>query len=313
MKLGWISAVVALALVAIGFGVLPAPRALAAGITSISIDYFPANIPTDAASPCSSGGGTPFAMHVTVNGTANQNFVIKTRLGAGACTWRPDNGAWTTDNTTYTALTRGTIEPDGNVSLWLYGRANSNATTSLTVRARGCDAAWSACVDNIDSPAQTVALMNMVFSGGWLEETNGAARAGRAFVVKNGASIVGLYVSEDNGVNEGYPAALMAAAVPAAIGYSKVAVPDCSSCNYTTESWDLATPDTPVGQVNTMGTGACPNTVTAGSTTSLDACSAPTAITLRTLSATSRSTATAPVASLALLGGLAVLMRRRKV
>jgi hypothetical protein len=37
-----------------------------------------------------------------------------------------------------------------------------------------------------------------------------------------------------------------------------------------------------------------------------------TAITLHTLSATSRSTATAPVASLALLGGLAALMRRRK-
>ena len=151
--------------------------------------------------------------------------------------------------------------------------------------------------------------------GGWLEETNGSARADRAIVIKSGSTIVGMYVAENNGVNEGYPAVLAAAvpAAPVSAGYLKIAVPDCTSCNYTIESWDLAAPGTPVGQVNTMGSGACPDTVTAGSTTSLDACSAPTAVTLRTLFATSRSTATGAVASGALLGGLAALMRRRKV
>ena len=312
MKQKAISVVLALALAVIGCAALPAPRVLAAGITSISIDYFPAYILTDAASPCSSGGGTPFAIRVTVNGAANQNFAIKTRLGTGACTWTSVNGAWTTDSAAYTALTRGTIEPDGNVSLWLYGRANSNATNLLTVRARGCDATWSVCADNIDSPAQTVTLMNVAASGGWLEETNGAARAGRAFVVKNGTSIVGMYVSEDNGVNEGYPATLMAVVAPAAGGYAKVAVPACTTCNYTVESWDLTAPGTAVGQINTMGSGTCPNDVTVGGTTSLDACNVPTVVTLRTLSAASSSPTPAPFAGLVLLGGLTALVRRRR-
>jgi hypothetical protein len=315
MKHRGFSVVVALVLVAIGCVVLPAPRAFAAGITSISIDYFPANIPTDAASSCSGGGGTPFAMLVTVNGTANQNFAIKTRLGTGACTWRPDNGTWTSDSTTFTGLTRGTIEPDGNVSLWLFGRANSNATTSLTVRARGCDAVWSVCADTIDSSAQTVALMNMTSSGGWLEETNGAARAGRAFVVKNSTGIVGMYVSEDNGVNEGYPATLMPAAAPAVAGYSRVAVPACTECNYTVESWDLAAPGTAGGQIHTMGSGGCPNSVTAAGTTSLDACISPTVISLRALNVDGGISPqiALPFVGLALLSGLAALVRRCKV
>ena len=83
MKQKAISVVLALALVAIGFVVAPASRVLAAGITSISIDYFPAYILTDAASPCSSGSGTPFAILVTVSGTANQNFAIDTVRNRG--------------------------------------------------------------------------------------------------------------------------------------------------------------------------------------------------------------------------------------
>jgi LPXTG-motif cell wall-anchored protein len=150
--------------------------------------------------------------------------------------------------------------------------------------------------------------------GGWLEETNGTARAGQAYVVKSGATIVGMYVSEDNGVNEGYPATVMAAAAPAAAGYSKVAVPACTDCNYTIESWSLAAPGTTDGLINTMGSGTCPNTVTAGSTTSLDTCTTPTVVSLRSLKAAGGSAplAALPAAGLALLGGLAVLLRRRR-
>ncbi len=154
--------------------------------------------------------------------------------------------------------------------------------------------------------------MNMTSSGGWLEETNGFSRAGKAYAVKSGATLVGLYVSEDNGVNEGYPAAL-AAAAPMAAGYSKVAVPACTTCGYTIESWNLAAPGTSVGQVNTMGDGACPNDVSAGAVTSLDTCTAPTAITLRTLTARAPLSplAAAPVVGLALAGGWVALRRRR--
>lgn len=312
MRRKWLSLVLAFILVALAFGALPTPQAAAAGITSISIDYYPTYIPTDAANPCSSGGGTPFAVRITVNGTANQAFGAKIRLGTAACTWRPDNSTWTTDSTSYTALTRGTIGAGGSVSMWLYGRANSTATASLTVRARGCDAGYTTCADNVDSPAKAVTLMNMTSSGGWLEETNGFSRAGKAYAVKSGATLVGLYVSEDNGVNEGYPAAL-AAAAPMAAGYSKVAVPACTTCGYTIESWNLAAPGTSVGQVNTMGDGACPNDVSAGAVTSLDTCTAPTAITLRTLTARAPLSplAAAPVVGLALAGGWVALRRRR--
>lgn len=281
-------------------GVVSIPKVAAAGIDSISIDYFPTYIPTDAAIPCSSGGGTPFAIRITVAGVANQNFVVKARLGTGACTWRPDNSTWTTDSTTFTSLTRGTIGADGTVSMWLYVRANTNATTSLTVRGRGCDATWSTCADSIDASAQTVTLMNMTASGGWLEETLGTARAGRTVVVKSGTSIVGMYAAEDNGVNEGY--------AYTAGGY-KVAVPDCTGCGYTVETWDLATPNVAVDQVNTMGTGSCPSDVSVGGTTSLNACDTPTAVTFSGLSAAS------PFAALA-VGLLAatglVVLRKRK-
>jgi hypothetical protein len=111
--------------------------------------------------------------------------------------------------------------------------------------------------------------------GGWLEETTGTARAGRTVVVKNGTSIIGMYAAEDNGVNEGY-------------GYSpggfRVAVPDCTTCGYTIETWDLALPGTAVGTINTMGSAGCPNTVTAATITSLNSCTTPTSITLKSLS-----------------------------
>lgn len=141
--------------------------------------------------------------------------------------------------------------------------------------------------------------------GGWLEETHGVARAGRAYVVKNSTStIVGMYVSEDNGISEGYPASS---------AYSKVAVPDCATCGYTVESWNLTAPGTAVGEVNTMGAGSCPNTATAGGTTSLDTCHVPTAISLRTLTARAPLSplAALPVAGLALAGGAAAWRRRR--
>ncbi len=54
----------------------------------------------------------------------------------------------------------------------------------------------------------------MSASGGWLDDTSGTTRAGCAVVVKNASDIVGLYVAENNGVNEGY----------SGTGYYKVSV-----------------------------------------------------------------------------------------
>jgi len=319
MKHGWISLVVALALVAIGFGVLPAPRVWA-GAATTTYDYVPAYIPDDS---------TPIVVRVTFSGlTLGDCYVYKARLYKASTyygeTWNATTSNWVASGGIYSSQNQFTATATSQ-SFWVYVRNSTLAASTISGDARlaivassnGATCAAGLSFNNGTPANVTIIKMTSggtpVQFGGWLEETNGAARADRAIVIKNGSTIVGMYVAENNGVNEGYPAVLSAApAAPVAAGYFKIAVPDCVSCNYTVESWALTTPGSAVGQVNTMGAGGCPNTVTAGSTTSLDACSAPTAITLRTLSATSRSTATVPIASLALLGGLAALMRRRK-
>ncbi len=291
--------VLSLALALGAWVVRPTPQVRAA-ISSLTIDYYPAYIHLGEADVCNSG--TPFAVRVTVFGNVGDNFAVKIRLGTGACTWSPISNQWLTDSGAFTSMPRGTIGSNGEATLWLYGSAKSSATSSLTVRARTCNSDWSSCpTPNVDSPPVTVNFLNMSSTGGWLEESNGTARAGRAVVVKNGTTIVGMYVAEDNGVTEGYSGA----------GYYKVAVPVCSNCGYTVETWALNNPNVPVDKVNTMGTGGCPNNVGAGSVTSLNSCTVPTSVTLASARA---RTAVWPLAAALIVGSVALGMawRRRK-
>jgi hypothetical protein len=192
--------------------------------------------------------------------------------------------------------------------MWLYGRAISTATTPLTIRARVCDATFSTCpTPNVDSASYTVTMMNMSSSGGWLEESTGTSRAGRAVAVfdnnvLDSGNLVGLYVTEPNGVNDGY------SNDP---GYYRVAVPDCTDCNYRIETWELNNPGTPVGQSNIMGTNGCPNNVAAGTVQSLNDCNIPTAVTLSTFSANASLPLLLLVVVGLLVGGTALLGRRR--
>lgn len=295
---------IALMVVVGAWGTMPAPDARAA-VAGITIDYYPQNIPSDGGTNCTTGG-TPFAVRVTVSGDVGQNFALKIRLGTGGCTWNSTTSTWTSDLTAFTVLPRGTIGAGGTATLWLYGRATSTATASLTVRARACDATFSSCpTPNIDSAASAVTLMNMTTSGGWLEETDGASRAGRMVVVKNGASIVGMYAAENNSVTEGY------SYTPG--GY-RVAVPSCAGCGYTIETWLPSNPGTAVDTVNTLGIDGCPSDVAAGATTSLDSCTTPTAVTTRALSANAAPTAAASLIGLGAVAGAAALLiaaRRR--
>jgi hypothetical protein len=150
----------------------------------------------------------------------------------------------------------------------------------------------------------------MASGGGWVEESTGTARAGRAVAVKSGTNIYGLYVAEDNSVNEGY----------SGTGYYKIAVPTCTNCGYSIETWDFNSPGVAIGQVNTMPDANGNNTVSAGATTSLTF-SKPTAITLSSLTAASPLPAALPFLGLVALGGLAAvaalgigagLVRRRR-
>jgi hypothetical protein len=299
-----ISIAVSVALALGLWGVMPTEKAFAA-VTAISIDYFPVYIPNDGGTNCTTQG-TPFAVRVTVTGDPSQNFALKVRLGTGGCTWRSDTATWTNDSTAYTSLPRGTLDGSGVATLWLYGRANSSATASLTVRARACDATFATCpTPNVDSAAQTVTLMNMTSAGGWLEESNGTSRAGRAVVVRNGSTIIGMYGVEENNVTEGY------SSTP---GYFRVAVPECATCGYTIETWDMALPGTNVGTVNTMGSNGCPNTVAVATITSLNACAVPTNITLKSVSASTTQESGALLifaGALAATVGVIMLVRRR--
>jgi hypothetical protein len=268
-----------------------------AAISSVVINYYPLHIPIgDGANPANCvTGGTPFAVRVTVNTTTpNENFAAKVRLGTAGCTWNPITSTWTNDSTAFTSLPRGTTDGAGTATFWLYGRATSSATTSLTVRVRACDATFTTCpTPNADSTAATVSLMNMSTTGGWLEESTGTSRQGRTVAVFNSSNqLVGLYVAENNGVNEGY------SSTP---GYFRVAVPECTDCGYRIETWALNAPGTAVGQINTMGQNGCNNNIAAGAIVSLNGCSVPTAV---TLTQQNSQTPTSPSSALWLLVGV---------
>jgi len=322
MKGKWASAILAATLIVAAFVALPTPRVLAAG----TIDYYPVLFPADTTSTdCSTG--TPYAIHVNFSGLTSANtYTIKayhyntTDTTNRGCLWNFQTNTWVAIDNFYNNLP--TITGVTQWSGWIYLKevtqhaAQTSTANGLRLRVRfrtgstNMDATISAGLVAAD-----ISVSCTTNCGGWLEETDGSTRAGRAIAVKDGSTIVGMYVAEDNGVNEGYPAALIAAvpAAPAAAGYLKVAVPACTTCNYTVESWDLSAPGTPVGQINTMGTGTCPNTVTAGSTTSLNTCDSPTAITVNSFEthAPLNPFAAAPVLGLALAGGVFVWRRQR--
>jgi FlaG/FlaF family flagellin (archaellin) len=278
MKNKGLSLVIAVALVmAVALTGAPAPSAWAAG----TILYYPTNVAQDAVfSGTALTAGTPFAVYTEITGapastSCNGPKVRLLSLSTGGTadanfrTWTDTTNGWLTDSGAWASFPTITTDASGSWSGWAYGAVPSTATnTWLSIRIR-CG------TTNYDITTRvSVTLMNMTNSGGWLDETDGTARAGRAVVVKNGTTIVGMYVAEDNSVTEGYSGS----------GYFKVAVPNCTTCGYTIETWNLAAPNTAVDTVNTMGLGGCLNDVTAAGTTSLNSCTTPTAITLNTFS-----------------------------
>jgi len=299
----------ALALALSVWGGLPTQKA-SATLTSIQFDYFPLYIPIDT-SDCTTGG-TPFAVRVTVFGTANDPITIQ--LGnvgpsESACTWNPDTSQWVSISSLPPAHRRAVIGSEGNVEVWLYGRFQGTAGGgTLRARAYLCtDDTYTTCPTTPNVTANVgVTKMDMTpttGNGGWLEESDGVDRAGRAIAVKNASSqVIGLYVAEPNGVSEGY----------SGDGYYKIAAPVCPTCGYRIETWALDTPGTSVGVFNTMGLNNCPNTISAGVVTSLNACNAPTAITLISFSATTPAGKATLLALLLLASALVVISIRRR-
>jgi len=294
-----------LALALAVWGGLPVHKAQAA-ITSVTIVYWPSHIPMDASNPCDTGGGTAYGVYVTVTGDPNENFTLSTAVGSTGCTWDAVNGAWRTEIATWDLYPRYNTGPTGTVSMWVYGRVYAGTSSSLLrISAYPCNADWSLCFAPTFS-TKTITKMDMTTQGGWLVETGEAGRQGRTIVVRNGATINGIYIAEDNGINEGY--------AYAAGGY-KVSVPACANCGYTIETWLPSAPGTAEGGINTMGANGCPSDIVAGAISSLDTCNSPTAILLESFAGTSQGGVTTLIlVSLALafvMGGLILVQRRR--
>lgn len=279
---------------------MPAQRVAAETTTIV---YWPSSIPADSS--------TPFSVFVSfIEGTPDTDYYVTVYVYGSAAygnsnsqayNWRSDISEWKYAGSTTTDRITVKTDGDGNWSGWVHVRVNTPSTyTTASLRARIRPVAINESFDD----TKTVDLLDMTGGatnpGGWLEESQGDARAGRAVVVKDGTDIVGMYVAEDNSIVEGYTSDA---------GYYKVAGPSCTSCGYTLETWDLSAPGTVVDKVNTMGQESCPADIAAGSTTSLDSCTTPTTVTFSGLNATSPfvALAMALVASTGL-----VILRKRK-
>lgn len=204
-----------------------------------------------------STSGTPFAVFVNFSGQANTQYYVTGYFyyssTASGYIWHLQNGAWFSTPGTTTSRPIITTDNNGNWKGWLVFKTNSSTTFGGPVNFR----VRFYLTSNIDATLYTVNLMNMSTSGngGWIEgnaNLDGNPAQNKIVVVKNsGGTIVGIYITEDNGVDEGY------SSTP---GYFKVGVPQ--GCDYTVELWD---PITNTIYPNGSVSGICVN---AGSVTS---------------------------------------------
>jgi len=215
------------------------PKASAAGAPSVGIS--PLYVPIDAAAAT----GTPFMVYVQITGgAASAAYYYKMRAGIGTAlasgmTWVNSTGVvpnvWGTDSATWTNVGVATLDAGGAWSGWVAMKVLSTITsvagyspTAVLIRPR---VRLSGTTTNIDSPtATTVTALDMTSgtgTGGWISGTAYLADTttpaqNKIVVVKNGATIIGMYATEDNSVNEGYAATpgTFKAAAPVGTGYS---------------------------------------------------------------------------------------------
>ncbi len=268
---------------------------------SSTIEYYPSYLAND--------GTTPIAAYVRFTGlNASTSYYYKLKYSTiSGYTWNPSTSTWVANNSSASAFPSfSTGSGQTEYSLWIYMRSASGPASTGDFEMKAGVSTGGAFAYGT---GVTVTVMDMSTNGGWVEESAGTARAGRAVVVKNGTNIVGMYIAEDNGVDEGY----------SGTGYYKIAVPTCTNCGYTIETWELSNPGTAVGKINTMGQEGGANSVNAGQTTTLNF-DTPTVITLAILRAKPNGQS-APLswtmavlvgASLATVGASIIAFRRQR-
>ncbi|MEF3244957.1 MAG: Ig-like domain-containing protein, partial [Caldisericaceae bacterium] len=251
MKQRFLSVLVVIAIL-LSF-VLPLGSIVRAAV-SVSVINIPTYIPIDCStSTTTPGNGTPIAVYVkATGGAANTTYRIKSRVGPTTSTlsyaiWWANVSttpySWGNDSTAWSSSWPITTDGSGIWSGWIVTKVNTsiasntnfNWSNNIYYRARLREGS-----SNRDSQAVSITPLNMTSSGsgtlgGWIEgiayDTTGTPLQGYPVVVKNSSgTIIGIYLTEDNNVNEGY------SATP---GYYKVAAPVGSG--YTVEVWDPAT------------------------------------------------------------------------
>ena len=207
--------------------------------TVIYPKYLPTNCSTGVTTP---GDGTPFAVYVVIQGyTANKNYAIKSRIGpystdmTYAISWKNElTNQWANDSTAFSNLLKITTDASGNWSGWLIAKVQRTVPSGvLLFRMRMKVEPYDG--GNLDSFPVAVNSLNMTTEGGWIEGhayIDDIPVANGVVVVKDSAgNIVGTYLTEDNGVLEGYSSP--------DTGYFKVGVP--ADNNYTIELWNPLT------------------------------------------------------------------------
>jgi len=208
---------------------LTAPQAVA-----VSIDVAPTSLPADTTlDDCSTG--TPYAVHVSTTGLdAGLSYLIKAyhysatdgNINRG-CMWNWQTNSWTVITNTYTGLP--SISGVTAWSGWIYLKEVSNhaGLTDVKLRVR-----FRTGATNVGDGTLSPAAYNTTSNGGWISghayQTGGSFAPDAPVIVRNGSTIVGVYATEDNAVNDGYTSG--------DTGYYKVAAPVGS--NYTAEVWD---------------------------------------------------------------------------
>ncbi|WP_041726160.1 Ig-like domain-containing protein [Caldisericum exile] len=210
--------------------------------------------------------GTPVAYYLTITGAnPNANYYLNAYYyygtnPSGSYIWNASTSQWVPTTSSSPSSTSGhpviTTDSSGNWSGWVFvkSRIDKDYGTLPNIRFRAY--LTSNTTTQITGTYNSVHMMNMRISGftppswvdtdgGWIEgiayQIDGTTPASNCpVVVKNSSgTIIGIYMTEDNGVNEGY------SSTP---GYFKVAAP--VGTGYTVEVWDPST-NTKIGNATT--------------------------------------------------------------
>src|SRR5450756_410725 len=235
----FLSILLVLSLLASGLGGR-LPKASAATTVGCSYPYYYA--PYDG----TASTGTPLAYLVTLAGAAPSSsyylnsYYYNSTNPSGAYLWNASTALWVATTSSAASSSSGhplvVTDISGNWSGWIFMKSRTDKDYIVAPNLRIRFYLSTATGTNFTGTYNALNMMNMgtgtlptwvTTQGGWISGTAYLADTttpaqGKIVVVKNGATIIGMYATEDNSVNEGYAATpgTFRAAAPVGTGYS---------------------------------------------------------------------------------------------